>query len=581
MRRFVVLVFLGFFAVILSPAAQQDLFGPRQLTIRVFSTQGFRKLTITPLGSGNWISSCGSCKKMPINSPLHLELIQGKLRVERNAPAKQIELHGNFRLTPNSSTDPANAAGIWKIIPKSSTIQVLLTIPSERYIMAVLSGEAAPDEPLESLKAMAVTMRTFALVNANRHAEEGFGLCDSTHCQVSRYGKIRPEVQQAVKETAGEMLWYSKLLAKINFTENCGGYTEDAGNVWSGGDHLSYLRSHPDPYCVRRTTSEWHSQIALEQISAVIRQEGWNAPEHLDAIQVVKRSPTGRAMLIELSGSGTHSAVAASSFRFAVDRALGWNQIRSDWYTTRLNSGVLYFDGKGYGHGVGLCQAGAYEMAKEGKSYRDILRFYFPGTEIRITPKDTGWKMMQGAGWTLLTTADSPQEVSEGNVAWEKARALFPPRNHVHSVVHAMPTTELFRQTTDEPGWILASTRGSDIFLQPSSVFRKNSPREKTLLHEFLHVLVEQDATPQTPLWLREGLVEALADGALKVKHSKMDPNEIDARLANPESFDESKRAHAMAGLFVHELIQRYGISAVRGWLKSGVPTSVAKPTPR
>lgn len=578
MKRIAVLLFIGFFALTVSPAAQTDPIGPKQLTIRVFSTQSIRKIAITPLGSGNWLRTCSSCKQRPITSPLHIELNENQLRYDHSASSKELELHGSFRFAPDNIAEAATAAGIWKITPKAARLQVLLTIPSERYIMAVLSGEAAPDEPFESLKAMAVTMRTFAIVNANRHLDEGFGLCDSTHCQVSRYGKIRPEIERAVKETAGEMLWSSSQLAKINFTENCGGMAEDAGNVWSGGDHLPYLHAHPDPYCLRRTSSEWHAQIPLEQISSVIKREGWNAPEHLDSLRVIKRSPTGRAMLIELEGEGTHASVAASSFRFAVDRALGWNQIRSDWYTVGLNSGLLHFDGKGYGHGVGLCQAGAYEMALEGKSYRDILHFYFPGTEIRITPKDGGWKLVQGTGWTLFTTDGSSKEIAQGNTAWTKARALFPPRTQVRPTVHAMPTTELFRQTTEEPGWVLASTRGSDIFLQPSSVFQKNAPKDETLLHEFLHVLVEQEAAQQTPLWLREGLVEALTETSSKARSPRIDPDQIDALLAHPTDLAASRRAHVVAGAFVHALIQRYGVMTVRGWLKSGVPAAAMKP---
>ena len=84
---------------------------------------------------------------------------------------------------------------------------MLLTLPSENYVMAALNGEAAPDEPMASLKAMAISMRTFALENAGRHRAEGFDLCDSTHCQALRLGKVRPEVERAVRETAGETLW--------------------------------------------------------------------------------------------------------------------------------------------------------------------------------------------------------------------------------------------------------------------------------------------------------------------------------------------------------------------------------------
>lgn len=577
MKWIALVLFLGISASTQNLAAQQNPAGPKQLTIRIFSTQSFRKAVVTPLGTGNWMRSCNSCTQQPVVAPLHIEMNGSQLLYGDTKPAKQLELQGSFRWKPENSDDTATASGIWKIASRHSSMRVLLTIPSERYIAAVLSGEAAPDEPLESLKAMAVAMRSFALINSNKHAGEGFGLCDSTHCQVSRYGTIRAEIERAVQETAGEMLWSGQQLAKINYTENCGGMTENAGNVWAGGTHLPYLISHPDPYCLRRSAATWHSQIPLEHIRTVMKREGWRVPKQIDSVRVTKRTPAGRAMLLEIAGAGTRARVSSSSFRFAIDRALGWNRIRSDWYTVNLSDGALHFDGKGFGHGVGLCQAGAYEMAAEGRSYREILRFYFPGTEVRITPGDNGWRSVQGTGWTLLTTSASNEVIEQGNTAWTKAQTLFPPKNQVHPVVHAMPATELFRQTTNEPGWILASTRGNDVFLQPASVLEKNERRESTLLHEFLHVLVEQEATRQTPLWLREGLVEALAGTPSSSGHFHTALGEIDATLAHPPDAAASEHAHITAGVFVQNLIQRYGMASVRGWLHFGVPAEASK----
>jgi stage II sporulation protein D len=121
------------------------------------------------------------------------------------------------------------AAGKWTITWRQDGLRVLLTLPSEDYVVAALNGEAAPDEPLASLKAMAISMRTFALVNANRHGTEGFGLCDSTHCQALRLGRARPEVERAVRETAGETLWFDGQRAQVYYTQHCGGMSEPSG----------------------------------------------------------------------------------------------------------------------------------------------------------------------------------------------------------------------------------------------------------------------------------------------------------------------------------------------------------------
>ena len=167
----------------------------------------------------------------------------------------------------------------------------------------------------------------------------------------------------------------------------------------------SYLSGHrPDPYCLRRSPAQWHAQIALTQLDKIFRSQAWKTPSPVDNIRVIERSATGRAKLLEVTGRGAPAQLSASSFHFAVDRALGWNQMRSDWYTATVSGGVLEIKGRGYGHGVGLCQAGAFEMAAEGRSEAEILSFYFPGTVIAVTPADHGWQRIAGAGWTLLTT---------------------------------------------------------------------------------------------------------------------------------------------------------------------------------
>ena len=107
--------------------------------------------------------------------------------------------------------------------------------------------------------------------------------------------------------------------------------------------------------------------------------------------------------------------IAASALRFAVGRALGWNRLRSDAYEVGLRNGNLVFDGHGHGHGVGLCQSGATEMASEGRDARAILSFYFPGTVLRITPRDEGW---HETDFGALTLRSGGVLSSEQDAAW-------------------------------------------------------------------------------------------------------------------------------------------------------------------
>ena len=137
------------------------------------------------------------------------------------------------------------------------------------------------------------------------------------------------------------------------------------------------------------------------------------------------------------------------------------------------------------------------------------------------------------------------------------------------------PTTEIFRQLTAQPGWALASTHGNTIILQPETVLQAyGGGASGVLLHEMLHVLVEAEAREQAPLWLREGLVEVLAGESSKEIRT-MSATAIDDALRGTDSLQASQIAHHAAATRVQELISRYGASAVRGWLSSGIPAGV------
>jgi stage II sporulation protein D len=541
--------------------------GARELTIELWSGQPLIQLTLTPRNPGQ--------------KAIQVEWARDGLHLSTGGTVKDLELNGSFRVhaLPANGEKKADieAAGKWSITFRQHSLRLLLTLPSEDYVMAALNGEAAPDEPMASLKAMAISMRTFALVNAARHRADGFDLCDNTHCQALRLERVRNEVSRAVRETAGETLWFHGQRAHVYYTQHCGGANELATNVWPA-EQAGYLsRSHADPYCVRRSAAAWHARIPLSQLNAIFHAQGWRTPFPIATIRVTQKTASGRARLIEVTGRGAAANLSASSVRFAVDRTLGWNQMRSDWYTATVWGDSLDVVGKGYGHGVGLCQAGAYEMAAEGHSETEILAFYFPGTRAGITPTDQTWQSIAGNGWSLLTTMPTDRLLAEGDAAWSKARSLMggtqiAPR----PTVQEFPSTELFRQTTNEPGWMLASTRGANIFLQPPAVRQKSGGDSALLLHEFLHVLIEGQAGGKAPLWLREGLVEVLADPVQsRAGSGKFSPEEVDATLAHPSDATASRQAHKEAEQMTERLLARYGMPAVREFLRAGVPSGV------
>jgi stage II sporulation protein D len=494
---------------------------------------------------------------------------------------------GTLRVTDDATSDARTATGLWHLRAsgRDHEVDVVLTLPSERYVAAVLNAEASPDEPAESLRALAILARTYALNGSHFTAAPGHlaaELCDSTQCQAMRLDAAPVAIEDAAMTTAGEALWYGRWRAEVFFSQNCGGLTEDAGAVWPKLTGVPYLRSHADPYCVRLDTATWHTEVPLARLAEIAQAEGWHVSANIVAAHVTARSQSHRALRVVFTGSdGTRTDVSASALRFGIGRALGWDRVRSDAYDVGVHNGALVFDGRGHGHGVGLCQEGAAEMATEGKSAREILAFYFPGTAVRILPGDDGWKETHVGSLAVRTTqpltADRRSMLEQ---TWSDAQTRFPPRRPLAPEIVFAPATEVFRQLTAQPGWVLASTRSNLIVLQPEVVLRAHGrSAPATLLHEMLHVLVEAEAGERAPLWLREGLVEVLAGesagnmGAMSVR--TMPSNAIDSALAHASSLQESERAHADAAARVRALIARYGLSSVRGWLSSGVPAGV------
>jgi stage II sporulation protein D len=453
-----------------------------------------------------------------------------------------------------------------KVRLKPAIANSTIEMPLEKYVAAALAGESSVFRSDEAMKAMAVAARTFAIHLRGRHAKEGYDLCGTTHCQRLEPELITPRLQTIADQTAGELLWYQGKPAYAAYSRNCGGMTEDSSAVWNGL-HVPFLRAHADPYCQRPAATRWQWSIDAERVAAALKRAKLQAPEAMTSIQIAQRTPSGRARVLLLTGAGEPVRLAASSFRFAMGRALGWNTVRSDRWEVAVSGGRLMFEGEGEGHGVGLCQRGAEQMGLEGHGYREILAFYFPGTLTGVTAQGLEWRRMGGERVALMTTlpdrdrpvlASAERQVKEigAQYGWAAPAKIE---------IRVYPDVETFRNATGEPGWVAARTTGSRIDLQPAA------PRDSTIRHELLHIFVESQASASLPVWFREGLTSYLAHpvapAATKV---------TEADLRQTEDAARARRGYAAAAQQVATMVQRYGASVVLGWLKTGLPKEIA-----
>ena len=290
-----------------------------------------------------------------------------------------------------------------------------------------------------------------------------------------------------------------------------------------------------------------------------------------------ERGPSGRVLELTFRGpSRPPEPLAATSLRFAIGRTFGWNRVRSDLYEIKTTADSVMFSGRGAGHGVGLCQAGAEEMAREGKSYRAILDFYYPGTKLGASGQGLEWQTRESTSFELKTT--QPDQDAEALAAAQRVLEAVQDdlgwRMNFKVQVRVFPTLEAYRNVTGQPGWIAAYTRGHTISLQPLATLKEKSVLESTLRHELTHLLVESRARADTPLWFREGLALYLSEPGQSFRPVRMTEREVEAALEHPGSQELLRRAYAAARTRIADLVQQNGRDTVLLWLTAGFPAA-------
>jgi stage II sporulation protein D len=552
----------------------------QDVRVRLFALHPPPEVTLkASSGSFQW-RTCPACPASAA-SLLAVEAAGSQLRIRDAGVSREVYVAGGVRL--EAAGEPILTAS-FPLELKASNGQLLVTatVPLEDYVAAVLTGESGDFRNEQSLRAMAVVIRTYAMRFRGQHANDGFDFCDTTHCQVPVWNAVPPRVAAAVDATRDEIVSFQGAAAAAFYHQNCGGTLAAANEAWPDVTE-PYLRSHSDPYCVTAAPLKWESSLAASDINESLQQSGLTPPAGWTAVEIVSRSASGRVQRLRLAGgSPAGFLLSASSFRFAVDRALGWNKIRSGLYDVRNDGDHILFSGRGSGHGVGLCQAGAEEMARQGKDYRQILDFYFPGTHLSKVSSQ-GWQTRTSERFELLTTAPEQDSklLADAEKMLKEDEAAIGWKLPFRARLQIFPTLDRYRDTTGQPGWVAATTRAQTVRLQPVAELRKRSILESTLRHEFFHLLVESHARRETPLWFREGLVLYLSEPGKRNPGSiVLTDQEMEAILLKPGSRRDQEKAYSAARERLASLIQQYGKAAVLDWLSSGIPAEVlAKPS--
>lgn len=323
---------------------------------------------------------------------------------------------------------------------KGDQISIINHIEMENYLYGVVPREIPASSPMEALKAQAIVARSYALSGLNKHKGEGYNLCDKVDCQVyGAYDGEHTSTNQAVDETRGINVYYNGSIVSTPFHSTSGGYTEDSSKVWSAA--LPYLVAVEDKFSSNSPNSSWTISMTQKEVYDKLLAGGINVGEILD-MEIVSISEANRVQQLKIKGTTGDTIITGAKLRSLI----GTTALKSTWFniestgsssnsetkvhvmdgssmypskislntayildskskaqvsrssvsraigssrTSSIGGGTLasspktfVFNGKGYGHGVGLSQYGAIEMARLGYNYYDIITHYFKGVEV-------------------------------------------------------------------------------------------------------------------------------------------------------------------------------------------------------
>ncbi len=288
------------------------------------------------------------------------------------------------KMAGSSSVTTRPYAGVLQIYVEGNSLGVINLAPVEDYLAGVLAAEM-PQAELPALQAQAVVSRTYMIKNQQRHLQDGYQFCDLTHCQTYKgLANITPTIRQAVTSTSDEILTFDEQLVAAYYSSTCGGTTADDAGVWNNGDDRPYLKNIADSakhaeFCSPSPHYRWRARISADSLHQIWQRR---LGDSITSISITKKGTDGRVRELALMGHSLH-LISGEDFRAVTCRAFGWNTLKSTWFDVQIEKRAYVFIGRGLGHGLGLCQYGTMEMARQGYSYREILRHYFPGTEIR------------------------------------------------------------------------------------------------------------------------------------------------------------------------------------------------------
>jgi len=269
--------------------------------------------------------------------------------------------------------DGAAYRGALAVTLSGGTLRLVHQVDLEDYLLGVVGSELPASSPPAALEAQAIASRSYALAGVRAGVE----LEDDESAQVYRGAGAESEaVRQAVRATRGRVLLRGTRVLKAYFHSTCGGFRAGASEVFPDPPEPA-LEGNRCGFCDGTRHSTWRLEVPAAELARLLQPLG--VPSEVRELRVLDEHPSGRARTLVAVVPGGERRLPAIDFR----RCLGTHRLRSTWITAIDRQGdVFAIRGRGFGHGVGLCQIGAIEQARRGRDARSILEWYYPGATV-------------------------------------------------------------------------------------------------------------------------------------------------------------------------------------------------------
>ncbi|MFH0772208.1 MAG: SpoIID/LytB domain-containing protein [Candidatus Omnitrophota bacterium] len=289
-----------------------------------------------------------------------------------DAEAITIEQIGGTRIHINDRV----YRGQIKALKNGKGLMIVNTVDLEEYLYGVIRNEISTWWPMEAVKAQVIAARTYALYQIKESKNKDYDVTADVSSQV--YGGVFSEkwrTNRAVDLTAGKALTYKGAIFPAYFHATCGGATTDAALLWN--INLPPLKGVNCGWCGKSPHFYWEKRMTLEEARLRLERSGYFVGG-ICGFEVATRDSSGRVISVAVKGEGGVVEIPGKDFRLII----GVDILRSTNFRIIIEGDCVVFNGVGWGHGVGMCQWGAYYMSRAGKKTDEILSFYYPGAVV-------------------------------------------------------------------------------------------------------------------------------------------------------------------------------------------------------